>query len=455
MPKDETNNQNKLDSLLAQSKWQELLSSLRSTDPADTADYLEELSSDKRDTVFRLLDPSTASEVLVEMEPSFLEDIVEDMEALKLARIADEMAPDDAVDFVSDLPQQKQSKLLAYMRNSEEVSKLLGYQEDTAGHVMTTEFFAVPASYSVRKTREALAPAEFTDPVLYVYVTDPKTRRIEGVVSIHKLFHSSPSKMISDIIETDYTFCYVDDHQEEVARKFRKYDVWVMPVLDRQHRLLGRITADDIMDVVHEEADKDLSKMIGAPDLEIETGSVLKIVRLRLPWLLVTMFGGLVISLVLKSTLDVINIAILSIFAPAIMMMAGNTGIQTSAIAIRGIALGYQAYSRLLNLVIREVLIGVFMGVVCGGLTGIMIWGAFVVTGTQADGTTALALALTAGLAMANAMIVATCFGAFVPLTLHRVGIDPAVASGPVVTSSIDIIASLIYFLSCSLILLR
>ncbi|MFW6413861.1 MAG: magnesium transporter [Verrucomicrobiota bacterium] len=454
MPQDDINNQQNLDNLLAQKRWQELLKSLRSTDPADTADYLEELSSDKRDTVFRLLDPATASDVLVEMEPSFLEDIVEDMEALKLAHIADEMAPDDAVDFVADLSRQKQAKVLAYMRNSEEVSKLLGYQEDSAGHVMTTEFFAVSSSYTVRQTREALAPAEFTDPILYVYITDPKTRKLEGVVSIHKLFHSNPSKPISEIAETDYTFCYVDDHQEEVARQFRKYDVWVMPVLDRQHRLLGRITADDIMDVVHEEADKDLSKMIGAPDIEMETGSVMRIVSLRLPWLLVTLFGGLVISLVLKSTLDVINIAILSIFAPAIMMMAGNTGIQTSAIAVRGIALGYQAYSRLFNLVVREICIGIFMGIACGSLTGGMIWGAFLVTGAQADGTTALALAFTAGIAMGNAMIVATCIGAFVPLTLHRLGIDPAVASGPFVTSSIDIIAALIYFLSCSIILL-
>jgi len=454
MTENNNTDQQNLDRLLSQQRWQELLRTLRNSDPADTADYLEELSSDKRDTVFRLLDPQTASDVVVEMEPSYLEDVLEDMEALKLARLADEMASDDAVNFLNDLDQQKQSKTLGHMRNADEISRLLGYQEGTAGQLMTTEYCAVTDDKTVQEVRESLAPAEFTDPILFVYVIDTASKQFIGAISLQELFQSKPSKNIGDIADSSVNFCYIDDDQEEIARKFRKYDIWVMPVLDHNHRLMGRITADDIMDVLHEESDKDLAMMVGAPDIEAETTSAFKIARMRMPWLLITLASGLINSIIIKYFLDLTDIATISIFIPAILAMGGNTGIQSSAIAVRGIALGYQAYSRLLNLACREIFVGITMGLTCGTLTTAFVYLGFFLTNAQTGGPSILALGLTVGIAMCNAMVFATCFGAAFPLIIHRLGADPAVASGPFVTTSIDLAGALIYFLTCIIILM-
>ena len=443
-----------LENLIRQERWQELHRRLKNMDPADTADLLEEVGGDKRETVFAMLDPETASEVLVEMEPSYIDDLIEDMEAIKLGRIADEMAPDDAADFVGDLDDDLQPRVLAHMKTRDEVRDLLTYKEDSAGQIMTTEFFAVTADQTIKQTREELVDLELTDPVLNVYVMEPKTNRMIGIVSLQTLFTSPPNKPISEVVDRDFVACYADEDQEEVARKFRKYDAWVMPVLDRADKMLGRITVDDIMDVMHEEADEDLSFMVGAPDIEEETVSPIRIARLRLPWLLITMFAGLINSVIIKSMLSVTNIAAVAIFVPAIMAMGGNTGIQSSAIAIRGIALGYKAYSRLLTIVVREILVGIALGLACGTFTAALVFGALTYTGADIGTPTPATLALTVGVAMANAMAFATCFGAIVPLILHRLKVDPAVASGPFVTTANDLSASLIYFLTCILILM-
>ncbi|MFO7821997.1 MAG: magnesium transporter [Lentisphaeria bacterium] len=446
--------QKQVESLIRQERWQELYRRLKNMDPADTADLLEGVGSDKRETVFAMLDPATASDVLVELEPSYIDDLIEDMEALKLARIADEMAPDDAADFIGDMDEELQPRVLAQMKASDEIRDLLEYKEDSAGHIMTTEFCSVSPDYTVKETREVLMPLELTDPVLNIYVVDDPSGRLAGIVNLQTLFTSPPQQRVKEIMETDFVCCYADEDQEEVARKFRKYDAWVMPVVNRSLKMLGRITVDDIIDVMREEADEDLAFMVGAPDIEAETASPLQIARLRLPWLLITMVAGLVNSIIIKSMLNVTDIAAIAIFVPAIMAMGGNTGIQSSAVAIRGIALGYKTYSRLVPIVGREILVGAALGIVCGTVTGLLVVNALTFSGVELGGPSAGSLALTVGVAMGNAMVFATCFGAVVPLLLNRLGIDPAVASGPFVTTANDLSASLIYFLTCVLFLM-
>lgn len=447
--------QQQIEKLIRQERWQELYRRLKTMDPADTADLLEEVDSDKRETVFAMLDPATASDVLVELEPSYMDDLIEDMEALKLARMADEMAPDDAAHFVMELDDELRYRVLSHMKAREEVKNLLEYKEDTAGHIMTTEFCSVPLNYTVRQTRETLIPLEPTDPVLNIYVVEPDNGRLAGIVNLQTLFTSPPSQSMADIMDLDFVCCYADEDQEEVARKFRKYNVWVMPVVERVTlQMLGRITVDDIIDVLHAEADEDLAYMVGAPDIEAETASPLHIARLRLPWLFITMIAGLVNSLIIKSMLNVTEIAVIAIFVPAIMAMGGNTGIQSSAIAIRGIALGYKTYNRILPIVAREIGVGAALGIVCGTATGLLVFAALVLTGADLGGPSASMLALTVGGAMANAMVFAACFGAVVPLLMQRLGADPAVASGPFVTTANDLGGSLIYFLTCVLLLM-
>ena len=439
--------------LLSERRWGELCQHLRAMDPADTADFLEEIGPDERELVFERFDPETASDVLVELEPYYVDDVTEDMPSEELANYADEMAPDDAADFLNEFDADESARILSRMQEPDRVADLLRHESDTAGHVMTTELCAVPATATVEETRKALAPLDLTDPVLFVYVLEPKSRRLEGIVSLQDLFTAKHTERAGDIADREFVAAFTYEDQEAVALKFRKYDVWEMPVLDYSGRLKGRITVDDIMDVIHAEADEDLAMMVGAPDIETEEGSPFKIARLRLPWLLITMFGGLINSLIIKSILDVTDIVVVAIFVPAIMAMGGNTGVQSAAIAVRGIALGYNAYTRLLRIVGREISVGVFMGLVCGTATAVVLWSIVLIYAPDTGGLSATTLALTVGTAMCTAMIFASCFGSIVPITMHRLGADPAVASGPLITTSNDLAASLIYFATCVLIL--
>ncbi|MCF7853947.1 MAG: magnesium transporter [Candidatus Pacebacteria bacterium] len=444
-----------LQTLLEERKWGELVRVLKSMDPADTADFLEDLAPENRDTMFALLDAQTASDIIVELESSYVDDVVEDMEEARIAHLADQMAPDNAARFLNDLDldDDRQASVLHAMTSSAEVRALMNHEEDTAGHIMTTELCSMAPTATVKEARETLVPMELTDPILFVYVVDPDTDQLIGMVSLQQLFTAKPTDCLNAIMETDYAYCLTDEDQEDVALKFRRYDVWVMPVVDHNNRLVGRITADDIMDVLHEEADEDLAMMVGAPDIEAEEASPFGIARLRLPWLLITMFAGLLNSVIIRHILNVTGVATIAIFVPAIMAMSGNTGIQSSAIAIRGIALGYKTYGRLMRVIWREISVGVFLGLACGLLTGGIIYWVFTYTGIATGGPPPAILATAVGGAMCNAMVFATCYGAVVPIVLGRLDVDPAIASGPFVTTSNDLSASLIYFLTCILLL--
>lgn len=440
--------------LIKNDDWDDVLRGIQQMDPADAADLLEGLEEHARNRLFDRLDPETASDVLVELDSPVLDDVVDDMSADKLADLADYMAPDDAVRILTDLDDDaKSARVLAGMKESGDVTEMMGYGRDSAGQLMTTEVFSLSAGCSIRDAREALVHYEPTDPVFYVYAVDGNDGRLLGLASIKKVFTAGLNMALKDVLDRDYVYCHVDDDQEDVAHKFRKYDVWVMPVVDQKHRLVGRITADDIMDVFHEEADEDLAALVGAPDIERDEDSPITIARLRFPWLLVTMGAGLVNSVIIKSMLNVTGNATLAIFVPAVMAMGGNTGMQSSAVTIRGIALGQRAYDRLAGLIVREVSVGLLMGAACGTICGGAIGGFLRMTGADTGTISVMQLSVTVGFAMFCSMGFASCFGAFVPVTLHRLGIDPAVAAGPFVTTSNDLSSSLIYFLVCFLML--
>jgi len=443
----------KLIELAREQRFDELRKGLQALDPADLADFMEELPGDERDRVFEMLDVETASEVIVELEPGFVEDVVEAMTSDEIADLADQMAPDDAADFLADMEEGQRASVLAAMEETEEVSRLLPYAEDTAGHVMTPEVYSMPASAKVEQAQHQLSVADLADPVFNVYVVDDGGVLV-GILPVSRLLSLDAHARLGDVADGEFVSCRVTDDQEEVARLFRKYDLWVVPVVDETGRLIGRITVDDIMDVVHEEANEDLAHMVGAPDIEEDEDSPLRIVRLRLPWLLITMFAGLLNSMVISSMLAAMNnVVAIAVFVPAILAMGGNTGMQSSTIAIRGIALGRKRYSRLLGIVGREVLVGVCLGVCCGLLAGSTV--CMILHGTVADtgGIPLHRIGIAVGVAMCSAMAFASCFGSVFPILLHRVGVDPAVASGPFVTTSNDLSSAVIYFLSCLMLL--
>ena len=445
----------RLHELLTSGKWDELRQAFGRLDPADLADFMEELPAVDRDRLFRLLDLETASDVLVELDSGLIDKVVEALPSEHIADLAEQMAPDEAADFLGELDAEQSERVLAAMELPEqtEVRQLLVYPDESAGGIMTPEVLALPPTETVAATRKILAGTDLSDPVLNVYVVAPEDFRLIGLVRLPELLAAEPETPLEDIADCDMVSCFPDEDQEEVARKFRKYDLWVMPVVDASGRLLGRITADDVMDVIREEADEDLAHMAGAPDLEEREESLFRITRMRLPWLMITMIAGLLNSMIIKLMMNTTSIETIAIFVPAILAMGGNTGMQSSAICIRGIALGEKKYARLFAIVRREIRVGITLGILCGTMTALIVFAALSIANTRMSGLAPSVLACTVGLAMCNAMAFAGTFGAVVPVILHRLHVDPALASGPFVTTSNDLSASMIYFLTCLLLL--
>jgi magnesium transporter len=445
-----------LQRLLAEGRWEEFRTHASRMDPADLADFVEDLESDEqREEVFRQLDLETASDMLVEMEPRVVDDLMEDLPSDEIAHLADKMAPDEAADFLGDLDESKSAEVLAAMEpdGRDEVAGLLRHEEDTAGGLMTTEVLSCTERELAGVVRDRAVRADFSDPVLYVYVVAPEDGKLLGYVSLHDLIAANPDLPVGGMANREYVFSVTTEDQQEVARRFRRYDLWVMPVVDERHRLVGRVTVDDVIDVVHEEADEDLAHMAGAPDIEEEEESPLGIARLRLPWLLITMFAGLLNSVVIRTMMHVTTQEMLAIFVPPILAMGGNTGMQSSAVCVRGLALDERKYGRIWGIVWREVRVGLCLGLICGLLAGSTVWAGMAWLGSSAQSLPPLRLAITVALAMANAMVFASSFGSIVPILLHRAGIDPALASGPFISTSNDLSATLIYFGTCAVVL--
>ena len=440
--------------ILLAERLDEFRARARRMDPADLADFIEDLESDEeRERVFQLLDAETASEMIVELESALAEDLLEDMPSHEIASLAAQMAPDEAADFIGEMDEPRGAEVLAAMGPDAraDVADLLRHGEDTAGGLMTTEVFSCTEGETVGDVRRRLLSSRFSDPVLHAYVVSVENGRLLGYVPLQELIAADANAPIRTLIHDECVFCAVGDDQQSVAMLFRKYDLWVIPVVDENHRLAGRITVDDVIDVVYEEADADLAHMVGAPDIEEEEAALFRVTRLRLPWLLITMFAGLLNSMVIRAMMHITTQEMLAIFVPPILAMGGNTGMQSAAVCVRGIALGERKYNRIWSVVRREIRVGLCLGLVCGLLTGATVWAAMSWLVSRPS-LPPLRLGLTVGLAMTNAMVFASSFGALVPIVLHRAGIDPAVASGPFISTSNDLSATLIYFATCALI---
>ena len=447
----------KIKKLIDDGDYDAVRSWFTSTDPADVADILEELDPEDVNKVFTKVDDTEAvSDVIVEMEPNELDDVVELIPTDQKAAMIEEMAPDDAADFFAELEDRDREKVYKLLdsETKKTLSELLDYEEDSAGGLMTSELCAVPISFTVEETLKSLIDCEFSDPITMIFAVD-KERHLKGGVLISELISKNSKLLIKDIIDEDIVYANVDEDQQQIALKFRKYDLYVMPVLDDDRHLVGRITADDVMDVMDEEAVQDIAHMAGAPDIERHEDSPLQIVRLRLPWLLITMATGLLVSLVVKmiSTVSVAAFG-LAAFVPLILSMGGNTGMQATAVTIRSIALGEIEFGKLFSLFMREIGVGAVMGAICGLITAVIVWIYLKFFGHSAvDIGQIIRFSSIVAVSMLTAMTFAAFSGTLIPIMLEKVKIDPAVASGPFVTTFNDLSASCIYLVMCYLLL--
>lgn len=428
--------------------WHELPELLTKLHPADIADIIEHSPEEDQPVVFDLLSDELKADVLSEMAEPVEAEILEDLTAKEISDIVEEMAPDDAADLLGELEEEKSAEILSLMgkEDSEEVRELLRYSEDTAGGIMNTDFVALRGTQTAQQALDHIGGLDTDEPVYSAYVTDDEDRLI-GNVGLWKLLKSeNRSRTLSELTEAVPYAAHTGTDQEEAAKMMSKYDLNSLPVLDDRERLVGRITIDDMVDVLEEEASEDIFKLAGSTEEELEYSSPLQASRARLPWLLITLATGFITSSILKAFMHCISnleVLALSFFVPIVMGMGGNTGIQSSTLIIRGLAVGSFHEKRLHRLLFREMTTAMLMGAICGIVIG--AWARFVI----GHGSTAyppVYLAFTVGLALFSAMMFAAVFGAFVPLLLNHFKIDPAVASGPFVSASNDIVALLIYY---------
>ena len=440
--------------LLEEKKFDELRHQFSCADPADVADILDELESNEVELVFSILDNEIASEVLSEMDSEEVEEVIDSLPPSRLAKVMEEMAPDDAADLFNELDAAEQNKILHLLDpvKKKEIQKLALYEEDTAGGLMTPEFCAVSSESTVQEAIKSLAEADYSDPVSSVFAVD-KQGHLVGDINISELISKPGKALVKDVVDIEPVYAVVDEDQVDVAQKVRKYDLLVIPVVDHEKRLIGRITVDDIIDVIDEEASEDMARMAGAPDIEHNESSPLSIVRLRLPWLLVTMVTGTLVSFVIQKITGIERAVCLVAFVPVILGMGGNTGMQATAVTIRSIALGEIKFSRLAGIFRREMLVGAIMGTVCGVLIAAVVWINLSYFAKVDPGISLVRLITVVACSMFSAMTFAALTGTVFPIVLHRLNIDPAVASGPFVSTGNDLSASLIYLLMCYLML--
>lgn len=428
---------------------------LLGTHPADIVDIIVNLDEEESEYIFSLLPSEMASEVISDLDDYNREQILEDIEDVRLTEIVDEMDSDDATDLVSDLPEDKAIKVLEGIdvQDSREVQTLLRHEEDTAGGIMALEYVAVNHNCSVDEAiRELRSKTDEVEDVFYVYVVDNQNKLV-GILPIQELILTSGKTRISEIMDKDVISVREEMDQEEVAYLVKKYDLVAVPVVDPQGRLVGRITVDDIMDVVEEEASEDIHRLAGiTDDVEIYETSAFKISKVRLPWLLFSFFGEIGSAMVMsrfQASLEKIIIA--AFFIPIIMAMGGNAGIQSSTIMVRGLALGEVGLLHARKQLMKEFRVSLINGLVCGVLLFgvISIWGRFI------DFTHHIEFGALIGASLFLIIINATLVGAFIPLLLKKIKVDPAIATGPFITTSNDIFGLLIYLGLATLFLLH
>jgi magnesium transporter len=406
--------------------------------PADLADLIEHLEPDERLFIFNVLEPEGAGEVLVEIEPPVQESIISGLDTEAISEIVEELDSDDAADLVGDLPVERAREVIKTVGDevSEELEKLLPYDEDTAGGIMALEFVAIRADATVRDAIETIrGKREEVENLYYIWVVDD-FERLAGLVSLKDLLLESPERKISEIMDTEVISVQTDTDQEEVARLVKKYNLVSIPVVDERYRLVGRITHDDIIDVLEEEVDEDISLMAGVINQEIAEESPMKISRARLPWLIAGLLGGILAAWVInqfESSLE--RVLALAFFFPVIMAMGGNTGTQAATVAVRGMATGDISLVNVGKRLWVEMKVALVNGIICGILLGLIV--GFWISDYRMGSVVAIALIL---------IILNSGFiGAAVPLVLKRLNIDPAIATGPFVTTLNDILSLLIY----------
>jgi len=429
--------------LAAANKREVVLDILRKLHPADVAVLLSHLSPAEAKKALHWLPSERGGDVLAELDDHFRARLLEDDDSDRISALLDELDSDDVADVLADLPVETAQRVLPKLEDAQEVKQLLGYGEETAGGIMAAEYFAVLRSWSVEQVIEDMRRrADELPDLLEVFITD-ESGRLEGTASLKSLLLTAPDVMIGDVMRAEVVSVPTLEDQEAVARIMERYDLLVLPVVDGQGHLVGQITIDDVVDVIREEAEEDIQRMGGLSGDEEPTDPVWQMVRSRLPWLLGGLGGAGLAAMVVGSFAEALQQAvILAGFIPIIMATAGNVGIQSSAVAVQGLASGDILGGDIRRRLGKEIMVAMINGIAAASAIVLVILALSFVTSIHEPAR----LALTAGLALVSVILLAAIIGATVPLILHRLGVDPALATGPFITTSNDILGVLVFF---------
>ncbi|MBE0661006.1 MAG: magnesium transporter [Bacteroidales bacterium] len=410
--------------------------------PADIAEIIEDLDLDEAKYVFTLLDGEEAADVLMELEEDVRVDFLENISSKDIARrYVDNLDSDDAADLISELPLSVRSEVLSHIEDEEQaanIADLLNYPEDSAGGLMAKELVKVNMDWSVTACMRSIRKqAEEMEHFYVVYVVNDRNI-LQGIVSLKDIMLAPAKAKVLEIIDGDIHSVNANMEAEEVANMMQKYDLVVVPVVDDLGRLLGRITIDDVVDVIKDEADKDYQLMSGISENIESTDSLWILSRARLPWLLVALFGGIIGSRVISIYEPQIKIyPEMAFFMPLIAAMGGNVGVQSSALVVQGLANNSLSRSGIVPKLLKEFSLGLLHGIICSTL----------LLAYSIIFDHSMALSITVSVALLAVISFAAIFGTFVPLALDRFKIDPALATGPFITTSNDIVGLFIYFM--------
>ncbi len=412
---------------------------------ADLALVFRSMTLGNQKKLFAMIeDTEQKGDLFSALEENVLLDFIDSMRVDDIVEVMQNMPSDDVADLLGKIPQKKADAILEQMEteDSEEVEELLRYGDDTAGGIMIPDFIALPEDMTSQKAIESIQK-DYHDVEMpfYIYVVD-ENYKLLGVISLRQLVVEKPQAQLKDFMATDIFSVRTDMDQEEVARIVARYDILAVPVIDETHQLVGIVTVDDVIDIIRLEATEDMLKMAGAGEVFVETQSVLKSTRIRLPWLFAAAVGGLLSVFIIGQFEESLQkLAYLAAFIPIIMAMGGNIGTQSSTIVVRGLATGRLHVTDLWKIVIKELSIGIILGLFYGLLIAIVAQVVF--HETQSSG----AFALSVGLAVLISMFIAALVGSLVPMLMARINIDPALATGPFVTTSIDMASVFFYFI--------
>ena len=414
---------------------------LEDAHPAEIAQAMRYMEPEEGERIMDLLSPEDSSEVLLALrdidEGAGIE-LAEELDSDELSEMLNVMEPDDAADVVADLPEEDVAEVLELMRDeeSESVWELLKYPEDTAGGIMTSQFTALNGDVTTDEAIQYLREQPIGRQIFYIYVIGEGDKLL-GTVSIDRLITEGPNAKLGDMAVPNIVSVTPDTDREEAAILVTQYDLITLPVVDEGNRLLGVITIDDVMDVLQDEATEDMYKLAGTSDDELLSRSAFKVAQIRLPWLFICLAGSLFSGFIIRIFAGTLSQAIaIASFIPAIMAMGGNTGLQSSTATVRGIATGYISITRVAGVIFKEIRTALLMGIACGATMALV---AYLWRGGQTT------LGLVVGLSIFLAVSLSATMGVLIPIVFKRINVDPAVASGPLITMINDITGLVVY----------